>query len=236
MDDSEIKKDRWLSGILGKNCFSVPATVAEDFSSTIVHNSFYHAKLEVNDVFNISKFLNTGFQIITHDITLSLRRQNFHLALEATYETSIELIGINTSPGQDLINIALSSFEFDRFHQDRKIPNHVSDQIKKNWLLNYFNGKRGNQLYVINNNGTIRGFLLLILKEKMAIIDLIAVAGQARGQGLGRSLITHVINTLPSQYTKILVGTQVKNYHAMKLYRSLGFEIVSSTINLHLHS
>lgn len=236
MDGTEIKKDRWLSGMLGKNCFSVPATVSEDFSNTLVANSFYQAKLEVNDVFNISKFLHTGFQIISHDATLSLRRQNFHLALETTCETSIELVGINTSPGQALINIALSSFELDRFHQDKKIPNHVSDQIKKNWLLNYFNGERGNQLYVIENNGIIRGFLLLILKEKMAIIDLIAVSGEARGQGFGRSLITHVLNSLPSQYTQILVGTQLKNYAAMKLYRSLGFEIVSSTMNLHLHS
>ena len=232
----DIKLDPWLSKLLGKNCYNISGSIGAGFSKTFDHNCFYQAKRDIQNIFDISDFIHAGFQIISHDATLILKRQDFHRILNRQSKIAVSLVDSEYTPEKELMKIAQNSFEYDRFHQDPEIPEIMGDEIKNRWLLNFFSGQRGNHLFLAKYNGADAGFLLLILKDDQAIIDLIAVASNARGHGVGQALIVQAIKTLSDKYKEILVGTQLKNYPSINLYRSLGFELMSSSVNLHLHT
>ena len=64
--------------------------------------------------------------------------------------------------------------------------------IKKNWIQNFFLGKRGDALHVIKIKKKIIGFVLLIFKKKLLIIDLIAIRKKFQIKGYGTNLIKYI--------------------------------------------
>ena len=130
--------------------------------------------------------------------------------------------------------IANENFSFSRFHLDLKIDNNIANQIKKNWVKNFFSGHRGDEMIVAIMDDEPIGFLQLIVKEKELLIDLIGVAKRAQGRGVACSMIEFACKNI--RRSNILVGTQIGNIPANKLYQKLGFQLTESNYVFHYHS
>ena len=73
---------------------------------------------------------------------------------------------------------------FDRFHKDPNIPNSIASEIKKQWVRNFFLGKRGDKCFIKrSSDGKVIGFLLSNISNENIKIDLLAVDKNYRGQG-----------------------------------------------------
>ena len=115
------------------------------------------------------------------------------------------------------------------------MPIHKSNLIKKKTLENYFSGYRGDKIFVQFYKKKISGFCLFKFKNSdIAIIDLICVDKKFLRKGLGYDLIEYCLYILRiMNKKKIIVGTQEKNFAAIKLYNSLKFITMSRSFLYH---
>ena len=68
----------------------------------------------------------------------------------------------------------------------------VANKIKEEWVGNFFLGKRGKWMIVVEENSKVVGFLQLLEKNKKTIvIDLIAIEEKKRGKGLAKEMIAY---------------------------------------------
>ena len=122
-----------------------------------------------------------------------------------------------------IMNIAKENNLDSRFMVDKLIPNKFKKKYRSQWVKNFFNKKRGDYLFVSYQNNEILGFILIIKKKKILIIDLIATSKKYRKKGVATSLINYTNNKLRKKSNKIIAGTQYNNFSAIKMYQKLGF-------------
>ena len=131
--------------------------------------------------------------------------------------------------------IARECFRYSRFHLDPDTPNELADQVKHNWVRNYFRGLRGDQLFVAWRDGRPAGFLQALNTGKTALIDLIGVSSQCQRCGVAASLMQSFGDYYQDRSDFFQVGTQVTNIASLRLYQKYGFEVSDSTYVLHMH-
>ncbi len=137
----------------------------------------------------------------------------------------------------EVVRIAGASFQYSRFHLDPQFPAGLANRIKREWVGNFFKGRRGDLMIVAQTQGRIGGFLLALNAGSKWIIDLIAVDPTMSRRGLGRQMIEYLARWMSEQASghTIAAGTQAANLGAIGLYESLGFRLVSSSFVLHHH-
>jgi ribosomal protein S18 acetylase RimI-like enzyme len=130
---------------------------------------------------------------------------------------------------EECVEIGRQAFVFDRYHADPRIDNAKASELKAVWVRNSLSG-RSDASFVFRSNGNIKGFVLCLLDNDMAAIDLIAVKKSARGKGVGRSLVAGAINYYIGRAPLMRVGTQANNFSSTALYKSMGFlELIRHT-------
>ena len=130
--------------------------------------------------------------------------------------------------------IARDNFIYSRFHLDPHIDNNIANQIKQNWVENYFLGKRGDKMVLALIDSEPVGFLQLRLKEKILFIDLIGVDKKEQGKGIASAMIRYANQNI--EHSCIKVGTQIGNLPSIKLYQNLGFVFSGSDYVFHYHN
>ena len=101
---------------------------------------------------------------------------------------------------------------------------------------NFFLGKRGKWMIVVEENSKITGFLQLIYKNQNTIvIDLIAIDQKHRGKGLAKEMISYAYTHCLKRNGTIEVGTQIANKPSINLYSKLSFRMNSVSYVLHMH-
>lgn len=106
-----------------------------------------------------------------------------------------------------------------------KLENEVFnyDQLKRSSFRKFI--LSSNDLWVIERDKEILAYIL-ILKRKGSLktrIYSLAVSPLCRGQGLGKSLLTHALHSLKGYHSSRL-EVKVDNVGAIQLYESLGFK------------
>jgi ribosomal protein S18 acetylase RimI-like enzyme len=130
--------------------------------------------------------------------------------------------------------IARTTFRHDRFHADPQIEPAVADALKARWVLNAFAG-RADCCLVAGEPGQVTGFNLCLRTGDLAVIDLIAVAADAQGRGIGRSLVAaSLAHYAAAGAARLRVGTQATNVASLALYRRAGFVPVAEAVTFHL--
>ncbi len=235
MNSSKLIIDNWLTKQLG-----LPAYVLKEplscFSASDIPSgrSFITAKVESRKHSELANLQELGFKVITVNVQL--------LCKSLPVLGSIDLTNVRlVSPTDEsaIRRIARESFSFDRFHADSKVPSPDADAVKEQWVANYFYGQRGDALFVVEQESRPAGFLLAIdSKEKVFIIDLIAVDRAFQGRGLALSLISYAHNFFFNKNlgAGVAVGTQISNTRSLRLYQKYGFELSSAYYILHLHT
>jgi ribosomal-protein-alanine N-acetyltransferase len=97
------------------------------------------------------------------------------------------------------------------------------------WTANIFRDciKVGYSCWVIDDGGQIVGYGLLSLSDVEAHILNICITGSRQQQGLGLSLMKHLIEKSKElQADSVFLEVRVSNKRAFRLYKNLGFKII----------
>ena len=167
---SKIILDGWLSNIVGK-----PVYELKTFQTTLKQKDFpagqlfIWSKIPVDDIERSVCLQKLGFYIVDTNIQFSLSKK-------ISLKNNSNLRFANSSDEPELRALAKDAFEYNRFNRDPNIPNEIASKIKEEWVGNFFLGKRGKWMIVVEENSKITGFLQLIYKNQNTIvIDLIAI-------------------------------------------------------------
>lgn len=128
--------------------------------------------------------------------------------------------------------IAGRCFSFDRYHADPELDNEAADESKRAWARNNLTG-RGDAGFIAEFRGEIIGFNLCLRGEDWALIDLIAVAPEAQGLGLGKALVEAAVRHYAGLVPVLRVGTQTTNEASMAIYAANGFTKTAEMVTFH---
>lgn len=126
--------------------------------------------------------------------------------------------------------IAARAFRSDRYHTDPAIDDGAADRLKARWVANAFAGRADGRLVADEGGGPL-GFALGIARDGWALLDLIAVAPEAQGRGLGAALLAGFIAHYADRATR--AGTQAANRASCRMYERTGYQIVERAVTLH---
>ena len=228
-----VKEDAWLAGILGKPAFKVDAGDAAAVRDHLKgRTAYYFAKVDAADVTRTKELLGAGFFVADVNVTFAVAPSK----LVGVTSPSVDVGAMPAAKKEEVLAIAHDSFKYTRFHLDPLVGKATADLVKKEWVRNYAEGKRGDHLFVATKDGTPLGFLAALKSHDgdTAIIDLVGVKPDAQRQGVGRAMITRFADHYRAT-KELLVGTQVANTPSVRLYESMGFRLKSSQYVLHLH-
>lgn len=129
-------------------------------------------------------------------------------------------------------HIARTSFTADRYHTDPKVDDALADILKDAWARNDITG-RADAAFVAEEGGRIVGFAACIVRDEVATVDLIAVADEAQGRGIGRRLIEACFAHYAGRLPTMTIATQTTNVPAVALYTKLGFRETGREATFH---
>jgi ribosomal protein S18 acetylase RimI-like enzyme len=222
-----VREDAWLGERLGRTAWTVE--VGDTIEDVRTHGAgFFQARVATDEVARVGALEDAGFRTI--DVNVTFRREPGRLAAGAAG-------GVRDGRPEDrdaVVTIAERDYLVSRFHLDPEIPAAVASTIKRDWADNFFRGASGDRLLVAAPNGDVIGFLLVLDRAEGSIIDLIAVATEARGQGAGRALVCGLVESRPAR--SVVAGTQISNVGALRFYERLGFTVYQTQFVLHRHS
>ena len=220
-----INKDNFLSQIFHKNCGHANLKDIKDKTELDLF-TFVFSKSYYSQIMSI-KAKDLNFYLAEISINFVIQRKNLNFS---------EFNGCFASNSniENIQNLAYDSFVFDRFHKDPNIPNKIASEIKKQWVKNFFLGKRGHKCFVKKTyEGKVIGFLLSNISNQLLKIDLIAIDKKYRGKGLGKSLISDFFNFYKDRNEDFYVSTQIDNFNSIRLYKSVGFKKLSEQMVWH---
>jgi len=218
------QRDAWLSDVMARPVWRVDGSGAID--ELVRMPGFYFAKVATDRVADVRTLTSAGFAVIDTAVT-------FELTHEVEVKTAIEVRECSDADGEAVLAIAGSAFRYSRFHLDPQVPLEVAHHVKREWIANYVRKQRGDALLVAHFKGKPAGFLAALVSHGTAAIDLVAVAPDAHGQGIGSALCA----AFAQRYAGMprIVGTQVVNVPSIRMYTKLGYELARSQYVLHLH-
>ncbi len=80
--------------------------------------------------------------------------------------------------------------------------------------------------FVLEMEGRVVGYSILWLIKEEAFLMTFAIDPSYRNKGLGKYLLSEIINLLSGKATTLQLDVRKSNLPAINLYRSMGFEIV----------
>jgi ribosomal protein S18 acetylase RimI-like enzyme len=220
-----VRRDTWLSDVLG---FAVYSTDAESGVPEEGKRSLTYAKVDVGDTESVARLTSTGFAVIDVNVTFAYGNGS-----APSVPSDVELA--RPEHGEALIDIAGRCFRVSRFHLDPLLPDELANRVKREWVRSYVEGRRGIELLAAIADGSPVGFLAVLESGDARIIDLVGVAPEAQGRGIGRALVTAFVARHAAPGRDLRVGTQVANVPSIRLYEGLGFSLAGAAYVLHLH-
>lgn len=129
--------------------------------------------------------------------------------------------------------LAADAFGSSRFYFDSRLAHHAGSMFQK-WVDRAFESAEFSVM-VSTSSAAVSGFVCVRSKNGVGQIDLIGVASEHRGRGIGGLLLHHVSSHLhASGCTRVEVVTQLRNLSAVRLYERAGFALIGSSLTYHI--
>ncbi len=221
----QAQKDTWLSDIFSIPVFNVKTN--SEGSLELPKLCFAYSKVGVDDISSMKELGAKGFYVVDTNITFIANS-----AANVNFPSDIKIRRAEPKDEPQVRFIATNSFTKTRFHADPSIDNEIANIIKEEWAGNYFSGARGDEMLVAELNGKVIGFNQILIRDNIAIIDLIAVDKDYQGRGAGKKMIAELQKSYPS----VRVGTQLANNGSIALYEKMGFTFENASYVLHYHA
>ncbi len=231
--------DDWLAGVFGCPVFKVipvePILGTDLVAQARGGQAFFYTKAPTTDMATVRALTVAGFAVV--EVNVSLEREPGATTGPAD---GCEIRDIRPGEHPAVMDIAATTFIYSRFHLDPLVPKTAADAIKREWVRNYCEKKRGDQLLVALADGEPAGFLaalqIMLGGAPVRVIDLIGVAKNCQGRGIGKAMVNRFVRDSVGQCQRVRVGTQVANIPSLRLYETCGFRIVETQYTLHAHA
>ena len=196
------------------------------------------ARLHASDLSSIHLLEQHGFIAVDGILTFSFDIRDTHWP---SPPEGFEIRLFRSEDIEQVKAIARSSFVYDRFHSDPRIPKAVADELHAVWLENSCLGVAADAVIVAAEKGRILGFVTCKIVRQttqylgltIGAIVLVATAPNARGQGAAKATTYGTLDWFREQGVDIVeVGTQLRNIPASRLYEACGFRLVASSLSL----
>lgn len=226
-----IERDAWLTGALGRDAFHVDGVDQPNGPG------FYFSKVDTVDIARVRALSQLGFIVVDVNMTFAVAPKEL---VEFTTGDGLVVEAFRSRDSDAILEIAGSCFRYSRFHLDPLISPETAHTVKREWIRSYVNGNRGDRLFVARAGTRAVGFLAALKArrhdEPAAVIDLIGVAPQCQGKGIGRALVRQFADHYASSCERLVVGTQAANIPSIRLYERCGFRLAESAYIMHLHA
>lgn len=185
------------------------------------------ARVDTGDLTSIHALEKAGFELIDGI-------QTFRLSLYGTCHpqpTGTRLFGPGDLP--EILEIGRTAFVFDRFHSDPALTTATADQVNESWTRNCCEGGSADAVIVAEDSGHVASYVTCKVDREAGegTIVLVATADWARGKGAARRASAAALRWFDGQGVKsVEVGTQLRNIPAGRLYESLGFRLVRTSL------
>ena len=160
----------------------------------------------------------------------------FERCLKKTQSIDIKCRKAKKNDIKQISNITKEEHLNSRFIIDKLIPVKFKKKYRSEWVKNFFRKQRGDYLIVAYKHNKILGFILILKKKNQFIIDLIVSGKKHRKKKVATSLINYINNKIMKKKDKMIAGTQINNFIAIKMYKKLGFiRKKNQTFCYHIH-
>ncbi|SEF90164.1 Ribosomal protein S18 acetylase RimI [Bryocella elongata] len=177
---------------------------------------------------------------------VSAERMNCHLVdIRLEFEMKLPSSGAITAPTSGirsfrpedvpaLMSLASTSHRGSRFYSDGRFPQETCDKLYARWIERSCMGY-ANQVLVAEFNGAPAGYISCHLHpDGEGSLGLLAVAEQARGQGLGGALMREGTRYLQENgCVHVNFIAQARNITALRIYEGLGFRMRGTKLCYH---
>ncbi len=224
-----MTEDRWLGDLLALPAYRIAGQMMNGLPPDILPSGplFAYVKVPVDDLQSCASLSAAGFRLVDTAVTLDK-------PLCADGGDNPDAVRpARPSDQARLAEIAAVSFRQTRFHADSRISDSTARAIKAAWVSNYFTGTRGTHMIVADRNGRPTGFCLMIADGSRVVIDLIAVAPESQGSGVGTAMLRFA-ETSFRDHEVLVVGTQIANTGSLRFYTKHGFRPASAEHVFHL--
>jgi len=239
-----LSADRWLTDVLGFDVFRVndaASMSAEELDAVGGHfkdrsKALYYTKVDTCAVEAVGMLARLGFTVV--DVNMTFAAPPAAIVAAVASGGAIDVAFAEDSQRAPVLDIAGSCFRYSRFHLDPLLTQGAAHHVKREWVASYFEGRRGDRLFVARVAGRIAGFLAAVMTEHAgrpaAAIDLVGVAADHQRAGVGRALARQFAAHY-ADCERVIVGTQAANVPSIRMYEGLGFRAVRSAYVLHRH-
>lgn len=228
LDAGTTNADPWLSGVLDRPCFTLADVPPADMTA-FPADAFITAKRPADDVAGCAALTRLGFALVDTNLTF-----DGPMAAPDAPDAPVNTRPARADDKDAVTAIAQTAFRFSRFHLDPRIPDALADRTRAAWAANYFDGGRGDAMVVaVDEGGRPVGFLQWLFGAEALTIDLIAVAADARGRGLGAAMVAAGCRDRPAP--RLRVGTQAANTASARFYEGLGLRLCAASYVFHWH-
>ncbi len=125
----------------------------------------------------------------------------------------------------ELEQLAYESGKYSRFRLDENFTENDFYRMYKIWIENSLKRKTADKVFVVEENGQIKGMITLKIMEKEGHNGLLAVLPGMKGKGYGKALISACESELLSKgIHKLKLPTQLENKQACKFYEKCGLQ------------
>jgi ribosomal protein S18 acetylase RimI-like enzyme len=229
-----LAPDAWLARTLGRPAFGLrlPLPCAPQLAAALAQLSgeaFCFAKVPEGDGASSAALEGCGFRQVDTQVTLERAAQ------PAPAAPRTQVRHAEARDREAVLDIAGSCFRFSRFHQDERIGLQAAHAVKRAWMANCLDGKRGEEVLVALAEDRPVGFLAVLLAQDAAVIDLIGVATDSQRRAICAALVDAYLARWRGRAPRLRVGTQAVNAPSIALYEACGFRRVRETRVLHAH-
>ncbi len=203
----------------------------EEIDSLMTKNDYKLAYYSSLDPFNLKLLENEALDVkLVDKKTTYAKRINPQLEMDPAITLYPDRV-----PEQKLLDLAIQSGIYSRYHVDKNIPSEKFEEMYCVWMVKSTQKMMAKHVLVQRNNDDIVGFVTLAEKGERANIGLIAVDPLHRQQGIGKTLLTTAESWFATAgYASINVITQGDNIPACKLYESCGYSVESVEYFYHI--
>lgn len=185
------------------------------------------ARLDLKNKTALEFLSGEGFELLTGKLMLraDIRNNNIPVLQMGDWDITKNLAEHSIN---DVAVIAENNFTENRFLKDSFLPAHKSAELYKQWLMNTIS-KKNDELYLIAGAEDVAGFSIVSKDfgfpvSGFALINLIAVKNEYKGQGLARNLLNFILCELKKDNFKTAYANVVtSNSASIALFKSCGF-------------
>lgn len=233
-----LAHDRFSSEQLGLSVYrlveAARAREALNLLSDAPRPFMVEAKVPADTVTSVATLTALGFRVIDTGIQLDVHCRG--LETRASHPAAAWCVRDAVPDDREAVErVSGDNLTTSRFHLDPQIDPGRASRLKRAWAGNFFDGRRGERLLVVETDHGVSGFLLVLEKGIEGIIDLVALDPELRGTGALDGLLRGWLERAPA-LTRLIVGTQVSNVSSLRAYGRLGFRVCGAAYVLHYHA